>query len=676
MFRSTATFDKLLEKATSQFLMEPEWPSILQICDLIRQNDVQPRYALGALKKKMTSTNPHTALYAFLVLESMMKNCGPSVHDEVTTKPFLDFIYDTLRTTTHENVKNKILELIQVWNHAFRKSTKHQFLKDTMSQMKADGFKFPTLCESDAMFSADTAPEWTDGDVCHRCRVPFSFIQRKHHCRACGQVFCGQCTSKTTTLPKYGIEKEVRVCDACYDQANKPSQSKPAEKETDLPPEYLKSSLAQQNQEPPPRKSEDELREEEELALALALSQSEAEAKEKEKKKMSSYYSSYNKEPQQQSKQPEPVQQPQEEQNPELARYLNRSYWESLHLNENDKSAPISNSPSAPAVMATGINDSKKFKENGVVDIDLEEFMNNLKSHVEIFVNRMKSNSSRGRPIANDSTVQTLFMNITTMHSQLLRYIQEHDDSRLHFEAIQDKLTQIKDAREALDALREEHREKLRREAEEAERQRQMQMAHKLEIMRKKKQEYLQYQRQLALQRIQEQEREMQMRQEQQKQQYLMGQFGATAAGYISSPVHQGQFMQGGYYGSYGPPQMMGNPQPPPPSSQGMMQQTMPPQAGAHYPNNQFAPPNNPNPPSTAPHLPGPMPGGMMPAPPSGIPQSPPNQFQSLPQQPQVTQQPQQQQIPPQQPNSAIAAPPTSPQQNGEAQTAELISFD
>ena len=39
-------------------------------------------------------------------------------------------------------------------------------------------------------------------------------------------------------------------------------------------------------------------------------------------------------------------------------------------------------------------------------------------------MNRMKSNSSRGRPIANDSSVQTLFMNITAMHSQLLHNIQ------------------------------------------------------------------------------------------------------------------------------------------------------------------------------------------------------------------------------------------------------------
>lgn len=53
---------------------------------------------------------------------------------------------------------------------------------------------------------------------------------------------------------------------------------------------------------------------------------------------------------------------------------------------------------------------------------------------------------------------------------------------------------QVKDARAALDALRDEHREKLRREAEMAERQRQHQMAQKLDIMRKKKQEYLQVQ--------------------------------------------------------------------------------------------------------------------------------------------------------------------------------------
>lgn len=80
-----------------------------------------------------------------------------------------------------------------------------------MNTMKAEGFKFPALQESDAMFIADSAPKWADGEVCHRCRVQFTVVQRKHHCRACGQVFCGQCSQKNTTLPKFGIEKEVGV---------------------------------------------------------------------------------------------------------------------------------------------------------------------------------------------------------------------------------------------------------------------------------------------------------------------------------------------------------------------------------------------------------------------------------------------------------------------------------
>lgn len=169
-----------------------------------------------------------------------------------------------------------------------------------------------------------------------------------------------------------------------------------------------------------------------------------------------------------------------------------------------------------------------------------------MRTQVEIFVNRMKSNSSRGRSISTDSSVQTLFLNLTTFHSRLLAYIKEADDKRMWFEQLQDKLTQIKDSRAALDVLRQEHQEKLRQQAEEQERQRQMQMAYKLELMRKKKQEYLQYQRQLALQRIQEQEREMQMHQEQQKVMYNMGvqNYGPPGASFISpsstggSPAH------------------------------------------------------------------------------------------------------------------------------------------
>nr|CAG4635433.1 EOG090X05AE [Artemia franciscana] len=178
--------------------------------------------------------------------------------------------------------------------------------------------------------------------------------------------------------------------------------------------------------------------------------------------------------------------QDQESENPELARYLNRSYWENVSKSKGNE---IADGYSATVEVKNGIEPTKiveKF-QNGEMD-SVDDFALNLRNQIEMFVNRMKSNSSRGRYIANDTSVQTLFLNITAMHSELLKHTQDLDQRRGYYETLQDKLTQARDARAALDALREEHREKLRRAAEEADRQRQMQMAFKLDIMRKKKQ--------------------------------------------------------------------------------------------------------------------------------------------------------------------------------------------
>lgn len=90
-----------------------------------------------------------------------------------------------------------------------------------------------------------------------------------------------------------------------------------------------------------------------------------------------------------------------------------------------------------------------------------------MRSQVEIFVNRMKSNSSRGRSISNDSSVQTLFITLTSFHSNLVSYIKGMDDKRMWYEQLQDKLAQVKDSRAALDVLRQEHQDKLRAIAEE-----------------------------------------------------------------------------------------------------------------------------------------------------------------------------------------------------------------
>lgn len=67
--------------------------------------------------------------------------------------------------------------------------------------------------------------------------------------------------------------------------------------------------------------------------------------------------------------------------------------------------------------------------QNGEVDEE-DQFLNALRSSIEIFVNRMRSNSLRGRSIANDSSVQTLFLTINSMHPQLIKYMDQQDEAR------------------------------------------------------------------------------------------------------------------------------------------------------------------------------------------------------------------------------------------------------
>ncbi|XP_042562594.1 zinc finger FYVE domain-containing protein 16-like isoform X2 [Clupea harengus] len=61
-------------------------------------------------------------------------------------------------------------------------------------------------------------PSWvpdSEAPTCMNCAQKFTFTKRRHHCRACGKVYCAVCCSRKCRL-KY-LDKEARVCVVCYD---------------------------------------------------------------------------------------------------------------------------------------------------------------------------------------------------------------------------------------------------------------------------------------------------------------------------------------------------------------------------------------------------------------------------------------------------------------------------
>ena len=73
-------------------------------------------------------------------------------------------------------------------------------------------------------YHGDYLPYWQPDDKARECSnkgcdIVFGLLYRKHHCRNCGKIFCANCWGKAVHVQIYN--KEVPVCDDCYDKLQK-----------------------------------------------------------------------------------------------------------------------------------------------------------------------------------------------------------------------------------------------------------------------------------------------------------------------------------------------------------------------------------------------------------------------------------------------------------------------
>ncbi|KAL1562221.1 TOM1-like protein 9 [Salvia divinorum] len=109
----------MVERATSDMLIGPDWARNVEICDICNTDPAQAKDVVKGIKNRLRSKRPKVQLLALKLLETIVKNCGDIVHMLVAERELPREMVKIAKKKPEFHVKEKILILIYTWQEAF-----------------------------------------------------------------------------------------------------------------------------------------------------------------------------------------------------------------------------------------------------------------------------------------------------------------------------------------------------------------------------------------------------------------------------------------------------------------------------------------------------------------------------------------------------------------------------